>query len=761
MRLVIVESPAKANTIENYLGKGYKVIASFGHIRALPSKNHSVLPEENFRAIYELTKNAEKHFSKIEQAAKNASEILLATDPDREGEAISWHIIEALKEKGSIKNDITVKRIVFFEITKNAILKAIEDFRKIDMDLVKAQQARQILDYLVGFNLSPVLWRKLPGCRSAGRVQSVALRLVTEREIEIEKFTKQEYWSINLECISQNKSKFLATLFLLDEKKLQKFDIPNQEEANKVTSLLQKLRYQVHDIQKKRQNRNPSPAFITSSLQQEAARKLGFSAKKTMQVAQKLYEGLEIDNNNTALITYMRTDSVNISKEAIGSIRQYISSEFGTEYLPTNVRTFKTKAKNAQEAHEAIRPVDINITPQYLTNKIEKDFLRLYDLIWRRALATQMTNAIFDITTIIISDKANKAMVKASGSVMVFDGFYKLYVEGKDDESDEKVELLPNLAIGELIDINQIIPKQHFTEPPPRYTEASLVKTLEELGIGRPSTYASIISVLQERNYVKIEKKRFFPEERGRILSVFLNDFFQKYVEYDFTANLENELDEIASGNLDIYSSLTKFWVSFKENIDQVTELKIQDILSKIETELFPEKNPCPKCNGGILGLRLGKFGAFLSCSQYPECNFTSSIYSNNQEEIHIENNNSLLGKDTQNNEINLKKGPYGWYIETIQNGKKKRASIPKEFGYEKITLEDAIFLLSLPKFISEHTKFGDITLQRSKYGFYLNSGEHNTKIPKEFSPKEITPEKAKKIIEEALNKKNKPKSKK
>jgi DNA topoisomerase-1 len=755
MKLVIVESPAKAKTINKYLGRDFKVVASFGHVRDLPAKNGSVVPEEDFAMKYEVTSSALKPIKAICDSAKECDQIFLATDPDREGEAISWHIAEVLKQKKAIRKDAEIKRVAFNEITKKAVLSAISEPRDVDENLVNAQQARRALDYLVGFNLSPILWRKLPGSRSAGRVQSVALRLICEREAEIESFITAEYWYIEVDFLTERGEKFTARLSAIDGKKLDKLDIKNENQATNLVEEVRTRKYVVTSIEKKQQNRNPQPPFTTSSLQQEAARKLGFSAKKTMQIAQKLYEGIDVGGETIGLITYMRTDGVSLSEDAISSTRNLIQKEFGDKYLPSQPKVYKAKAKNAQEAHEAIRPTDVRLKPNDLKDSLDKDQHRLYELIWKRMVACQMESAILDIVTATIDSTDKKFTLRASGSTIRFDGFYKLYREGKDDvEEDDENKLLPVMNEKESVDLKDTTPSQHFTEPPPRYSEASLVKKLEELGIGRPSTYASIISVIQDRQYVILDKKRFYPEERGRVVTAFLSSFFPRYVQYEFTANLENELDDIAEGSLNWKEFLKKFWVDFNGNVGEVSKLRTTEVIDALNellaNHLFPAKEDgsdprvCPSCGTGKLGLRLGKFGAFLACSSYPECSFTRQIDKDEEvkEQVPAEQEDELLGKDPVTNEpIYLKKGPYGWYVQLgdkpqEKGAKPKRAALPPGVDHKTITLHTALQLLSLPKTIGKHPDTGqEIIMSIGKFGPYIKHGNKFYSIPKEEDP--------------------------
>ncbi|WP_342278352.1 type I DNA topoisomerase [Candidatus Tisiphia endosymbiont of Myopa tessellatipennis] len=768
MKLVIVESPAKAKTINKYLDNGFKVIASFGHIRDLPSKNGSVLPDEDFAMKYIISDKAEKYVEAITKDAAKAEMVYLATDRDREGESIAWHVAEIIKEKNLVKSSDFFKRVAFDEVTKKAILHAIENPRKIDIDLVNAQQARRALDYLVGFTLSPILWRKLPGCRSAGRVQSVALRLICEREDEIERFKSQEYWDISLNVLNSNNEPFLARLTHVNGKKLENFSITNEPAANDLVEKIKLKSFHVASIEKKQQKRQPQPPFITSSLQQEAARKLGFTAKKTMQIAQKLYEGMDIGNETIGLITYMRTDGTTLASEAVEQIRQLIDKNFGDKYLPASQRVYKSKAKNAQEAHEAIRPTDITLLPEKLKDKLDKDFYKLYDLIWKRTVACQMENVIIDLVVAQLDTEDKEFTCRANGSIIAFDGFYKIYREGLDDETEEENRLLPPLKEGEKLITDSVNPAQHFTDPPPRYSEASLVKRLEELGIGRPSTYASIISVLQDRKYVVVEKKRFFPEELGRLVTIFLTGFFKKYVEYDFTADLENDLDEVAEGKIEWKSLLKKFWDGFNNNVEVVSGKKISDIITYVEEaldyHLFGEKSEsnnsriCPSCSTGQLGLKLGKFGAFLACSNYPECTFKKQITSKNSDDVATMEENKLLGVNKDGFDVFLKKGPYGLYVQTseqVAKGEKpKRASLPPSIAQNDVTLALAMRLLELPVKLCLHPESQqEIILGIGRYGPYLKYLDRFISIPKRYDPFTITTEIAVEIIETSNNK--------
>lgn len=735
--IVIVESPAKAKTINKYLGKDFKVLACFGHIRDLPSKDGSVDTSNNFVMHYQTNSNSVKHIKEIKSALRDAEKLYLATDPDREGEAISWHLQEVLTEEKALTKKIDVKRIVFHEITKKAINQAINEPRDIDMDLVDAQQARRALDYLVGFNISPVLWRKLPGSKSAGRVQSVALRLIVDREEEIERFITQEYWQIFLNLITAEKKVLKAKLVEFDKKKLDKFDINTEQKAKEAKEILSKCSFAVESIENKQSKRNPYPPFITSTLQQEASRKLGFSASKTMMVAQKLYEGVEIGGETVGLITYMRTDGTTLSEDFIAATRSLIKANYGEKYLPSSKRIYKSKIKNAQEAHEAIRPTDVSITPEKAKQFLDHDFFRLYELIWKRSVACQMESAVFDQQVILIISNDKKHRARLQGSVLKFDGFYRVYNEDTDDpvDQDEENQILPYVKEQENLDLKNIEETQHFTEAPPRYSEASLVKKLEELGIGRPSTYASILSVLQERQYVKLDKKRFIPEERGRLVSAFLINFFKRIVEYDFTAGLEEELDDISNGKVEWRKMLDKFWQPFHSEVDNALKIPTAEVLDKLNEallhHLFANKEgkidrSCPVCKEGEQNLRIGKFGAFIACSKYPDCNYTRAIdiSENALQGGAATNINQLLGQDSKGANVYLKKGPYGYYVQSGEDADKesiKRISVPKGVEIDQVDMNKALDLLSLPKTIGVNPETGkDIVVNIGKFGPYI-----------------------------------------
>ena len=753
MKLVIVESPAKAKTINKYLGSDYKVLASFGHIRDLPSKDGSVDPEHDFAMTWELSSGGKKRLSDIIKALKECDTLILASDPDREGEAIAWHILEELNAHKALKGK-TIQRVVFHEITKHAVTEAIQNPRTIDDNLVSAYMARRALDYLVGFTLSPVLWRKLPGSKSAGRVQSVALRLICEREIEIEKFKPEEYWTIDVDLLTSKEALITSHLIQLDGKKLEKMDIKTQAEAEDAKSKIEAQEFSVSNVERKKANRYPAPPFTTSTLQQEGARKLRFSAKKTMQIAQKLYEA--------GLITYMRTDAVNLSVEAISACREAIVKYFGEAYLPKEAKEYKTKSKNAQEAHEAIRPSDVMNTPKKMETKLDSDSYKLYELIWKRTIACQMNPAILDKVSIDFSSADSQILLRATGQVIAFDGFLKLYQESKDDAAeDEDNRILPNVENGEKVTKGEIRTDQHFTTPPPRFTEASLVKKLEELGIGRPSTYATIISVLQERKYVRVEKLRFIPEDRGRIVTVFLENFFRKYVEYDFTAMLEERLDDISAGEMQWKQLLSGFWNKFIKNVEDVKPLQITEVINRIDEalsyHLFPPREDgsdprsCPDCKEGKLSVKFGKFGAFIGCSNYPECKYTKPLTDFKEEEAadtprQPSPEDKILGEmNTQ--KIYLKKGPYGFYLQlgedaTATTEKPKRAALPRGLTPEEITLEQAQRLLSLPLDLGE-----GIILSAGKFGPYIKQGGKSKSLTGSDTIFTMTLERAKELL--------------
>ena len=758
--VVIVESPAKAKTINKYLGKDYAVIASYGHVRDLVNKDGSVDPSNDFAMRWELGDRAKKNVNDIKKLVKEADTVYLATDPDREGEAISWHINEILEDSKLLKGK-KIHRVAFNEITKKAVQDAFSHARELDHDLIDAYRARRALDYLVGFNISPILWRKLPGSRSAGRVQSVALRLVCEREAEIEAFNPQEYWSLETLLHNKDGAPFTARLTTLSGNKLGKLDIGSEKDSNKAAERIRAKNLKIHKIEKKQARRNPYPPFITSSMQMEASRKLGMSASQTMRNAQQLYEA--------GLITYMRTDGTTLSEDAVAQARNVIKKDFGDKYLPDAPRLYKSKAKNAQEAHEAIRPTDLTKTPKDV--KVESDQWKLYDLIWKRTMASQMENAILDQVAVDMSDGTDDVVLRANGSVIAFDGFLTLYIEedeDKDDDEDanDKDRILPPLNEGDPVKLLEVRENQHFTQPPPRYTEASLVKKMEELGIGRPSTYASVLQVLRDRQYVLMDRKRFVPEDRGRLVTSFLKKFFAKYLDYDFTANLEEELDAIAAGQATWKESLRQFWIDFSKNVEDVKPLTITEVIDYLNEELgvhfFPPREDgrpareCPACKKGELSLKLGKFGAFIGCSDYPECNFTRPLLSDaDDDSANLANEPKELGKcpDTGRS-VSLRRGPYGPYVQIdappetkdeaaayeeklaayeeryakrVETAKKKgkdipvhkppkrpakkpkRQGLPAGTSVDDVTLESALSLLSLPRDIGLHPETGKI----------------------------------------------------
>ena len=750
MDVVIVESPAKAKTINKYLGSDYAVIASFGHIRDLPAKDGSVRPDEDFAMDWTIDARDEKHIRDIASLVSKAGTVYLATDPDREGEAIAWHVAQELQKRGKLKGK-ALKRVVFNEITKNAVTNAIKNPRDIDVPLVDAYLARRALDYLVGFTVSPVLWRKLPGSRSAGRVQSVALRLVCERENEIEAFKAQEYWTIDTDFLTPRADLFTAHLSVLDGKKVAKFTLGNEADAHEAARKIREANFDVGEIERRKVKRSPAPAFTTSTLQQEAARKLFFSAKKTMQIAQQLYEGVDIGGETVGLITYMRTDGIQMAQEAVAEARRVIERDFGGAYLPEKPRYYKNNVKNAQEAHEAIRPTSLMRHPAEVASRLNKDQLRLYELVWKRAVASQMQNAEIDKIAVDCPSRDGKIVLRATGQTIAFDGFLKVYREDLDDSDEEGNTLLPAMSTGKALEQQAVRPEQHFTQPPPRYTEASLVKKLEELGIGRPSTYASILSVLQDRQYVRLDKRRFIPEDRGRIVTAFLENFFTKYVQYDFTAELENSLDDISAGKLNWKALLRSFWDSFDATVKSVEPLTITDVLNHLEQSLSEylfsseQDRICPECGaakGGRLSLKIGKFGAFIGCSNYPECRYTRPFGGETPGEEGREEDNEPreLGTDPATGEtVFLRKGPYGPYVQLGRDAPKekkkkgeaktaapaaKRVSLPRTLLPADITLEQALGLLALPRVLGNHPETGTpVQAGIGRFGPYVKLG--------------------------------------
>lgn len=741
MNLVIVESPAKAKTINKYLGSGYEVLASYGHVRDLPSKDGSVLPDDDFSMHWEADAKGAKRLSEIAEAAKRADRVILATDPDREGEAISWHVLEVLNKKKALK-DTQVERVTFNAITKSAVLEAMANPRQLDMELVEAYLARRALDYLVGFTLSPVLWRKLPGARSAGRVQSVALRIVVDREMEIEKFKPQEYWSIEAD-LNADSPPFTARLVKHAGKRVQRLDIKDEATASAARAAIQAGDFTINSVEKKPVRRNPAPPFTTSTLQQEAARKLGFTAQRTMQAAQKLYEGVD---ETGGLITYMRTDGVSVSPEGLAQAREVIGKEYGPAYVPAEPRHYKVKAKNAQEAHEAIRPTNIARHPDSL--RLESDLQRLYELIWKRMVASQMEAARLDRTTVEIETSDGLTGLRATGQVVTFDGFLAVYEEGRDekqkgaegDEGEDDTSRLPALKEGAKAKVDAIRTDQHFTEPPPRYSEATLVKKLEELGIGRPSTYASTLSTLRDREYVRVDKNRFYPEDKGRLVTAFLEQFFSKWVEYDFTAALETRLDEVSAGDLNWKVLLREFWQDFHAATQAAGELRTTAILDALNESLgahiFPDKGDgsdpreCPLCHQGQLSLKTSRFGAFIGCSRYPDCKYTRPVASPSAEDGSAESGDRELGVDpATGHPVQLKIGRFGPYVEIAppDGEKPKRSSLPKGWSPASLTLDQALRLLALPREVGVHPEDGKmITAGLGRYGpFVLHAGTY------------------------------------
>jgi DNA topoisomerase-1 len=733
MDVVVVESPTKAKSINKYLGSGYKVLSSYGHVRDLPEKDGSVLPDEDFRIIYETLADKRQRVSAIADALKGAKHLYLATDPDREGEAISWHLLAALKDQGVI-NGVDVKRVVFHEITKGAVLEAMRHPRDLDEGLIDAYQARRALDYLVGFTLSPVLWRTLEGSRSAGRVQSVALRLICERENEIEAFRAQEYWSLQAQFTTPQNASFSARLTRVFDQKLDKFSLANEADAQRAVAEVEARRFTVDTLEKRKVQRHPAPPFATSTLQQEAARKLGFGTDRTMRTAQRLFEGIALDGETVGLITYMRTDSVQMSGEALAASRKRISSLYGERYLPDKPRAYKTRTKNAQEAHEAIRPTDFGRLPATVGRYLDDDQRRLYELIWKRAMASQMASALLDRVVVDLASPDGAVAFRATGQTIAFDGFLKLYQEGRDDQADDDDEgrLLPPMAPGDPLERGEISPKQHFTEPPPRFSEASLVRKLEELGIGRPSTYASIISVLQNRDYVKLESKRFVPEDRGRLVSAFLTAFFDRYVQPEFTAALEGRLDDIAAGSLHWKEVLREFWNPFSGAVDEVKERRVAEVIDALNEllgpHLFPEREDggdpraCPLCSAGRLSLKLGRHGSFVGCSNYPECRYTRQLGVKPGSADESEVKERLIGVDpASREEVLLRRGPYGPYVQRGAGDALKRSSLPPNVTPEQVDLDLALALLALPREIGHHPETGaPIEAGINRYGPYI-----------------------------------------
>ena len=744
--VVVVESPSKAKTISKYLDGHFTVLASFGHVRDLPPKDGSVRPEQDFAMDWEADERGSRQVAAIAKALKGAKTLYLATDPDREGEAISWHVRDMLAEKNALKG-ITVHRVTFNEITRSAVRSAMAAPRELDQPLIEAYLARRALDYLVGFTLSPVLWRKLPGSRSAGRVQSVSLRLICEREAEIEVFRAREYWTIEAGFTTPGGAPFTARLTHLGGRRLDQFDLNGETLALAAKAAVEAGQFSVGSVERKRVKRNPPPPFTTSTLQQESSRKIGFGAQQTMRLAQQLYEGTEIDGDTVGLITYMRTDGVQMAREAVLSIREHVKTAYGADYVPAAPREYTSRAKNAQEAHEAIRPTDVGRTPDSVARYLNPDQRRLYELVWKRAVASQMQSAELDQVSVEITDAGGGLKLRATGSIVAFDGYLKLYREDSDEETSEKAEqddsrMLPPMAERDPLRRGEVAANQHFTQPPPRFSEASLVKKMEELGIGRPSTYASILTVLQDRSYVRLEKKRFIPEDRGRLVTAFLTSFFERYVDPGFTAGLEEQLDDVSGGKLEWRAVMHAFWEEFSKAIELTRELKISDVIDALDRDLGPHFFPpredggdprlCTACGTGRLGLKLGRYGSFIGCSNYPTCQFTRRLAMDGGEDGGDTLKEGLreLGHHPETGEaITVKRGPYGLYVQlgeisTDKKVKTRRTSLPKGMEGDSITLDQALGLLSLPRRIGLHPETGEpIEAGLGRFGPYVKMG--------------------------------------
>ena len=748
--VVVVESPAKAKTINKYLGDGYTVLASFGHVRDLPPKDGSVRPDENFAMDWQSDDRGNRQVAAIIKALKGAKRLYLATDPDREGEAISWHVRAMLEEKKALRG-IDVQRVTFNEITKSAIKTAMGRPRELDQPLIEAYLARRALDYLVGFTLSPVLWRKLPGSRSAGRVQSVALRLICEREAEIEVFKPREYWTVLAHLMTPSGAPFVARLTHLDGRKLDQFDINDGTKAAAAKAAVEAGAFNVASVERRKVKRHPPAPFTTSTLQQEASRKLGMGAQATMRAAQQLYEGIELGGETVGLITYMRTDGVQMAREAIDAIRGHIGSAFGRDYLPATAREYSTKAKNAQEAHEAVRPTDVARRPEDVGRYLSDEQRRLYELVWKRALASQMQSAELDQVIVEIDEPTARARLRANGSIIAFDGFLKLYSESRDDAraeaeaAEDDSRMLPPMREHDPLKTGSVDADQHFTQPPPRFSEASLVKKMEEIGIGRPSTYASILSVLRDRDYVRLENKRFIPEDRGRLVTAFLTSFFERYVDTQFTAGLEEQLDDISDGRRDWHDVMAKFWEAFSHSVAQTKDLKISDVIDALDADLgahfFPQpadgSDPrrCTACGTGRLGLKLGRYGSFIGCSNYPACQFTRRLVVDAKDGEGggdtLTDGMRLLGLHPETGEeIKVKRGPYGLYVQQGEpdpddkKSKVRRSTLPKGVEGDTITLEQAVGLLSLPRIVGIHPELGEaMEAGIGRFGPYVKMG--------------------------------------
>ncbi len=780
MKLLIVESPAKAKTIGKYLGKGYNVVSSYGHVRGIPSKSGAVDPEREFLVKYTLLDKAEKHLESIVKNVRKSKEVYLATDPDREGEAIAWHIVELLRERELLTSNLTIRRVIFNEVTEKAIKAAVSNPKDLDINLVQAQQTRQALDYLVGFTISPLLWRKLPGSRSAGRVQSVALRLICEREKEIESFKQEEYWTIE-GLFQKTKCEFKAELYALGGNKLDKLFIKNAQMAGEIASQLMRQKFAVSKLTKKTIAKKPHPPFTTSTLIQEASKKLGFTAKKTASIAQKLYEGISIGESTTGLITYMRTDSVYVSSDAAEATNKFIVSTFGRDYAPAHIRSYKNKVKNAQEAHEAIRPTDVALVPSDISKYLTGEQLKLYELVWKRMVASQMSDAsianyameLKQVSNGDLSVMHNNALFRATTSEILFEGFYKLYTPEEDSEKKNKVLqsrqiFLFDAKVGEEVNLKDIIPLQHFTQPPGRYGEASLVKSLEELGIGRPSTYPTIISILQDRKYAIMENKKFAISLLGRAVSAFLNGYFTEYVQYDFTAHLEDQLDAISNGDIGYLKVLSNFWYPFKEQAEKVEKVKAAEVLHSVEQSLpahiFAQGEQCPLCNVGNLVLKNSKYGLFVGCSEYPKCchlqplnkGSTSNNAQNDEREdlrSTINNTRSLGYADDEKLEIFLNRGVYGSYVTACSmiegdTNVMKKSPVPQSISIESLNLALALKLLKLPYDVGvDSITQNKVTVEIGKFGPYVKCGEVKASI-KEEDFDAITLERAEELLQ-------------